>query len=307
MRKQSLALLVLIFKLSLSSFGQYNLDYGVSVGASNYLGEIGAGEGAGRGFLADTDIGSSRWNLGGFARYKFIPQIGVKASFNYLRISGDDARSQNPARRARNLNFKNDILEFALTGEYYIYRINDVGGTGMYNADFNLYLSSGLAFFTNNPKGQDATTEEWVSLKPLKTEGVSYGSFNLAIPLGIGFNYTLQRKYRVGIEIGWRATFTDRLDDISTLYINDYDGISNKTSQSVLDAINKDTGEDIGILISNFDKGSKRGNPQNKDSYMSATLTFSWVVKGKSSFYKAKNSWVLGGSKRKRRKSRAKF
>jgi hypothetical protein len=307
MRKHSLALFMFLSMFSLSSFGQYNLDYGISVGASNYLGEIGGGAGVGRPFLADTDFGFTRWSLGGFVRYKLIPQIAIKGAFNYLRIAGDDAKSLNPARKARNLNFKNDILEFAAIGEFYIYRVNDVGGTGRYNADFNLYVFGGGAVFSSNPKGQDDSSGKWVALEPLQTEGVAYSSINLAIPLGMGFNYTLQRKFRIGLEIGWRTTFTDRIDDISTVYVNDYDGISNKTSQGVLNAINKETGEDPGITVSNFDKGSKRGNPKNNDSYMTATLNFSWVIKGKSSFYRSRSSWVLGKRKRRRRKSRAKF
>jgi len=149
----------------------------------------------------------------------------------------------------------------------------------------------------------------WVSLKPLKTEGVSYSSFNFAIPVGLGFYYTLNRKYRLGMEIGWRTTFTDYIDDVSTVYISNYDRISNKTTQELIDQIHADN-PDLGNgspQVSTYAPGKKRGDPTHNDSYATATINFSWAIRGRSKFYKAKHSWVLGKNKRKRRKSRDKF
>lgn len=300
-------LLTLVFALivSLSGYSQYYVDYGISAGASSYLGEFGGGEGPRRDFVADMKLSYTRWTIGGFYRYRVSPKIGLKASLNYIRLSGDDAKTKNPARRARNLNFKNDMFEFLLNGEFYIYKVNDVGRTGRYSTDFNLYLFGGVGMFYSTPKGQTASGE-WVSLRPLKTEGKSYSSLNLAIPLGIGFYYTLQRKYRLGMELGWRTTFTDYIDDASTLYINDYDGISNKTTPALVKEINSEFTEDV-IKEHNYIAGSKRGDPNHNDSYMTATVNFSWAIRGRSKFYKAKHSWVLGKNKRRRRKSRAKF
>lgn len=288
-----------------NSYSQYNTDYGISVGASNYLGEFGGGEGEGRGFVSDLELSYTRWALGGFLRTKISNNISTKISLNYIRLSGDDVKSDNPGRRGRNLNFKNDMFELLLNGEFYIYKVNDVGGSGRYSTDFNLYLFGGIGLFYSSPKGQ-TTDGDWVLLKPLQTEGVSYNSLNFAIPLGIGFYYTFERKYRLGLEIGWRTTFTDYIDDASTFYANDYDGISNKTDQKLLDQINTETGEEIGLLPTNFDAGSKRGDPENNDAYMTATVNFSLAIKGKSKFSKSRHSYILGG-KRRRRKSRPKF
>jgi hypothetical protein len=305
MRNQLLTL-VFISMMSLASFGQYNFDYGISAGGSSSLGEIGSGA-AKKSVLSSFDFGNIGWSLGGFARYKVIPNFAFKGALNYLRLSGDDKNSSSPTRKARNLNFKNDIFDISTTGEIYVYSINDVGGTGRYNPDFNLYVFGGISAFFSNPKGQDDLTGDWVSLRPLKTEGVTYSSLNLSIPVGVGFYYTLQRKFRLGLEFGWRFTFTDYLDDISTAYAHDYDGISNKTSQQLLNEINNETGEVADLLVDYFAAGDKRGNSENNDAYMSATVNFSWVIKGKSRFNKSKSSWMLGKKKGKRRKSRAKF
>ena len=52
MRKLLLTL-VFTITMTLSGYSQYNIDYGFSVGASNYLGEFGGGDGDGRAFVAD--------------------------------------------------------------------------------------------------------------------------------------------------------------------------------------------------------------------------------------------------------------
>jgi hypothetical protein len=293
-----------------ASYGQYNVDYGFAVGGASYLGDIGGGADTRKDFVSDMKLSSSRWTLGGFFRYRIGSKLAVKASLNYIRLTGDDAKTENPPRRARNLNFKNDMYEFLVNGELYLYKVNDVGGRGTYSADFNLYAFVGVGLFYSNPKGE-TSTGEWVSLQPLQTEGVTYSKFNFALPVGLGFYYTLSRKYRVGLEIGWRTTFTDYIDDVSTVYANDYDGISNKTSPALLNEINAENGFEPGdkgyISVNNFDAGSKRGDPSHNDSYMTATLNFSMAIRGRSKFYRSRHSWVLGKNKRRRRKSRAKF
>ena len=304
--RKSLFTLVFAITVCLSGYSQYNIDYGFSVGAANYLGDICGGEGVGKGFVSDMKLNATRWNLGGFFRYKIANKFALKASLGYVRLTADDANTPNPARRGRNLNFKNDMIELLGTMEYYIYKANDVGGSGRYNTDFNLYLFGGIGAFYSNPKGQNSITGEWVSLKPLATEGASYSSINLAVPVGIGFYYTLQRKYRLGLELGWRHTFTDYIDDVSGEYISDFDGISNKSDEDFINSITHIDGQNQ-PTVDTYGPGKKRGNPDNNDSYMTATVNFSWAIRGKSKFYKSRHSWVLGKKKRRRRKSRAKF
>jgi len=308
--QKKLLIIALLTITCLASNAQYNVDFGISGGVSNYLGEIGGGPDTRKDFISDMKLSSTRFTLGGFFRYRFAPKLAVKTSLNYIRLTGDDANTQNAPRRARNLNFKNDIYEFLVNGEFYLFKVNDVGRRGTYSSDFNLYAFAGIGMFYSNPKGQDVSGE-WVALKPLQSEGVSYSSFSFAIPVGLGFYYTMNRKYRLGLEVGWRTTFTDYIDDVSTVYANDYDGISNKTSQALLNKINNENGFEDGdkeyLKLAHFDKGSKRGDPSHNDSYMTATVNFSWAIRGKSKFYRARHSWVLGKNKRRRRKSRAKF
>jgi hypothetical protein len=298
-------LIVISIITSVAAHAQYYVDYGFSVGATSYLGEFGGGEDTRKDFVMDMKLDFTRWTVGGFYRYRVSNKFALKGALNYIRLSGDDALTGNAARRGRNLNFKNDMFELLVNGELYIYKVNDVGGTGRYQNDFNLYLFGGVGLFYSNPKGEDVNGN-WIALRDLQTEGVSYSAFNFAIPLGVGFYYTIDRKYRLGLEIGWRTTFTDYIDDASTVYTTNYDGISNKTTQALVDEINGEYSEDQ-IQTYNYIPGSKRGDPTHNDSYMTATINFSWAIRGRSKFYRAKHSWVLGKKGRKRRKSRAKF
>lgn len=294
-----------------SAYSQYYVDYGFSVGASNYLGEMGGGIGERRGGLADMKLNYTRWNLGGFYRYRISNRFGVKGTLNYVRLSGNDSETLNPNRRGRNLNFKNDMIEAAGHLELYLYKVNDVGGTGRYSSDFNLYLFGGVGAFYSNPKGE--LNGEWYALQPLQTEGVSYSKFNFAIPAGIGFYYTINRKYRLGLEASWRTTFTDYIDDVSDKYVLHTDPLTaklaNKTNQELITEIHLDNPDlnNGSPQVTTYQPGRKRGDPEHNDSYATVTVNFSWAIRGRSKFYRAKNSWVLGKKKRKRRKSRAKF
>jgi len=172
MRKNILALIIGVF-VSVSGYSQYYLDYGISAGASNYLGEFGGGKGTRRGGVADMKLNFTRWTIGGFARYRLSSTFAIKGNLNYIRLSGDDSKTLNPARRARNLNFKNDMYEFLANLELYIYKINDVGRTGRYRTDFNLYLFGGGGLFYSNPKGQNVDGT-WVALIRSRLENNFY-------------------------------------------------------------------------------------------------------------------------------------
>lgn len=306
--RKNVYILAFLLITSVSGFSQYRVDYGFSVGASNYLGEMGGGEGTRRGGIVDMKLNYTRWNVGGFYRYRISNRFGVKGALNYIRLSGDDSKTNNPGRKGRNLNFKNDMLELAAHLELYIYKVNDVGRTGRYSTDFNLYLFGGAGLFYSNPKGE--LDGKWYALQPLETEGVSYGRFNFSIPAGLGFYYTIDRKYRLGMELGWRTTFTDYIDDVSDKYVAHTDPLAaqlaNKTTQAVINSIEPVEGEPF-PAVSTYRPGKKRGDPEHNDSYATVTVNFSWAIRGRSNFYRAKHNWVLGKNKRRRRKSRAKF
>lgn len=307
MRKIVILFLTLLFTSTLMQ-AQRRLDYGISVGVSNYLGDIGGKEKTRRDFVADMKMAKTRWNTGGFIRYKVKPKISIKLALDYLRLEGDDKLSTNPARNARNLNFRNDMFDLAVTGQFFFYEDNDLGNTYRYKNGFRAYAFIGVGGFYSNPKA--SYNGSWVKLRPLQTEGVAYSPIGVSIPAGLGFYFTFEKKHRVGFEMNYRTTFTDYLDDISGNYA-DPSGMSPEAA-----ALSNRTGELTGLdpeFAKNFGynsstgTGNKRGDKTHKDSYMTMSLSYSYVLKGKSSFYRGRYGSFFGNRRGKVRKIRAKF
>lgn len=309
--------------LSSSAFGQYRWDVGVNLGAANYLGEMGGAEETRRDFVNDLQLMQTRWMFGAFTRYEVSPTISFNLGFNYGRISGADSESENPARQARNLSFRNDIQELSLRTEITLLYDNDVSGRGYYNPDFKLYGFFGIAGFHHNPKTQYTGHNleyqgEYVALQPLKTEGVEYKLFQFSIPAGVGLYFTFDKQHRIGWEIGYRTTFTDYLDDVSTTYAA-YDEVStvnrdlawelsSRTTREQIEAVNTlaVSRDLLPVNYESFLPGEKRGDATNNDGYIFTQFSYSYVLKGRSSFSKRRYHWIkkrLRGRKR----TRAKF
>ena len=299
----------ILFVLTLASlpgfaFSQYRMDVGVHLGASNYLGEMGGEEETRKDFVSDLKFDQTKFAGGVFLRQKVGQSISIKGSLNYLRIAGADSLSTNPGRAGRNLHFKNNIFELAAEAQYYFFEINDLGRTYRYRNDFRTYGFAGIAGFYHNPKAMHEGA--WIPLQPLTTEGqvVPYKKLGVSIPMGVGLYFTIEKKYRIGWEVGWRKTFTDYLDDVSTTYAD-----PSTLSPVAAEVANRtDELSNPPTHPANFEAGSKRGDPTHKDNYMYTSISGSYVIRGKSSFYKSRySSHIFKGKKYKKRKKRAKF
>jgi hypothetical protein len=309
MDRKTLRLAVLAFAVPATVatvHAQYAWDIGGHLGGANYLGEFGGKEKPRRDFVWDMKLGQTRWAIGGFARRKINRLLSVNTGLLYLRLQGADALSTNPGRVGRNLNFRNDMFEWYLRPEFTIYQDNDLGGRGRYRTDFRLFGYVGVGLFYHNPKGQINREGEFYELRPLTTELVDYSNLGLCIPAGVGFHFTKKRRHRFGWDFGWRTTFTDYIDDASTVYADP----AKLPSQLAIDLANQ-TSYVYALDPSlphpnNYGPGSKRGDPTHNDSYLTMTLTYSYVLRGQSNFYRQRYNW-LRGAKRIGRKSRAKF
>lgn len=340
-------LLFVLLVGALDAGAQYQWDYGIKLGAANYLGDIGGKELERRDFVVDMHLRQTRWALGAYGRYKFSKRFAMAANLDYLRIQDADANTTYVPRRARNLNFRNDMFELGIRGELTVWYDNDVGNTGFYNPDFKLYLFGGIAGYYSNPKARlvydgtnvldpgdlkpgDFVDNTWHSLRNLRTEGATYSAFGVAIPLGVGFYFTHKKEWRFGWEIGWRTTFSDYLDDVSTYYYqpnpsnpDDMSLALDFQSQAYPELVAELFGETdpakIPGLMNNFqyqpnntsDNQSSRGihsgdEPRiRNDHYLTTQFTVGKVIRGRSKFYKSKYSWVKNRASV--RRSRAKF
>ncbi|HUS03633.1 MAG TPA: hypothetical protein VMY77_17955, partial [Chitinophagaceae bacterium] len=140
------------------------------------------------------------------------------------------------------------------------------------------YVFAGIGYFHFNPY-TEVTPGNKIFLKPLSTEGQGFVSgqepYNLSqfsIPFGGGIKLSLSDDVRVGVELSLRKTFTDYLDDVSTMYIDDNILLANRGQQAVDLAYR---GDDVGSGPYPAE-GTPRGTLAAKDWYYFTGVTLSF-------------------------------
>jgi hypothetical protein len=321
MRKYILAFIIILF-FPLAGFSQYYLDYGAKLGVSNSLTDVGGWDQTARPFVLDMKLAETRWAFGGYLRYKLKDPWSIEADLYYLRIQGADSLSVYPGRRGRNCNFRNDIFQFSVMGEWTFFENPDLGNTYRYENAFAAYLAIGIAIFYQDPYGYGNPVDSkgnplagpdsyhglgWYNLQPLQTEGVHYHKIQPGIPIAMGFNFTIKKKYRIGWSLTWTKTFTDYLDDIS----GHYPQPSQLTSPQAVYFSNRSAtaiAEDHTLpALNNYGPGQKRGDPTNMDTYIITTVDAGYVIRGRSNFYRRHYGGIFSKNKYKVRRRRAKF
>lgn len=303
---------------------QYNWDFGVGFGASNFLGEMGGDELTRRDFVVDMKLTQTRTATSGFARYKINPDFYVKGTVTWAIVRGADSLSSNAPRHYRNLSFKNNLIEAIAEAQWVYYESTDLGHTYRYKNGFRAYIGLGAGAVYHNPKA--FYQGDWVNLRPLTTEGVRYTKVTLVIPASTGVYFTINKHHRIGWNICWRTTFSDYIDDVSTYYV-DPSTLPNATAVALYDrtdhaaadafgaanpAYGNNWGNNFGYSTyvdqNGVQRFNKRGDPSHNDSYLTTQFEYSYVIRGKSAIYKSKyGNLFKGRSKYKRRKVRAKF
>lgn len=223
------------------NFRQHEL--GVLLGTSYYIGDLNPRFH----FLMPQPAG------GLFYRFTWSYRYALRAGFNYGRIMGDDSRSSNADLKFRNLNFRSNIYELNVVGEFNFleYRL------GHQRHYFTMFLFGGLAGYHFDPKG-NLGDGQWRSLAPLQTEGTRYSRFQISIPFGIGFKWNVTDNIGLSVEWGPRKTYTDYLDDVSGLY---YDFSKNAPTSGDTRTFAYRSGDTYNYV------GTARGNPRTKDWY----------------------------------------
>ena len=197
-------------------------------------------------------------------RRNFNERVCLKLSGNYGMVRGDDAVSNNIYERARNLSFKSSVFEGALQLEFNFLPYKH----GSEDEFFTPYIFSGLQFFHFNPKAQ--LDNEWHELRPLGTEGQFKGEEYYAVGAGVlfggGFKIDLSYEWSLNFEIGGRHTFTDYLDDVSTVYPDKDDLLQQRGELAVrLSDRSIDIPDAEGQI---GETGSQRGDSKTKDVYV---------------------------------------
>ena len=201
------------------------------------------------------------------ARYDLTEHISARTYFTFTSLQADDKKGTD-SMQLRNLNFKTKIFDWELTAQYNLWSLNDHWWTP--------YVFAGIGIYHFNPYTKDSAGNK-TFLKPLSTEGEgfmlgvkNYKLTQFSIPFGLGAEYSLNEDMRLGIEFGYRKTFTDYIDDVSTVYV-DQTSLRNARGQTAVDLAWR------GDEVHNSPypaAGYIRGNSKHKDGYYYAAITY---------------------------------
>jgi hypothetical protein len=266
-----------------------------AIGVTNFLGDVGGADNFASRSLKDLNYSATRFGAAIGARMFFIPSLAGRVNLLYARISGSDANTNELFRHNRNLSFRTDLIELSAQAEYYFLRGRNRsrfglrGIKGSRRQDIQLYAFVGAGAFYFNPKGK-YTDGKWYSLQPLGTEGEAllpdtkkYSRINICIPFGLGVQFFVNKYLSVGVEGGFRFTFSDYIDDVS----KNYSAVLVKEQRGPIAGYFADPtlGKGANDMPRSVADGVQRGNPGANDSYMflGATATYKLLSK--------KNKW----------------
>jgi hypothetical protein len=287
--------LMLISALAFSQArNKYKYELIGGAGATGFLGDLGGSNQIGTHFLKDYNFNSTRFNIDAGLRYKKITSaFGFKGMLTYAMVSGNDAYTTDKIRHNRNLNFRSPIVELSVQAEYYFIgektkNLYSIGGlhSKKRGRKFTAYLFSGIGIFYYNPKEELNGT--WYSVKKYHTEGQGlpggpkqFSNFNVAIPIGIGARYAINKRLSIGAEFSVRKTFTDYIDGVSGTYY-DKAKLQQAYGATAVALADPSLGTIPGATSPNGDgSGAKRGNSKYKDSYMLFTVNVNYKIKFK--------------------------
>ncbi|GAB2612441.1 hypothetical protein GCM10026987_07530 [Belliella aquatica] len=190
----------------------------VSTGPTQYFGELYSLWKYNEGIQPD-------WNANIALRRTLGTRIRARAEFSYYQISGQDPPSDPRAfRYPRNLHFRARNMEASMIGEFHWKPVKVYNITRSY---FNLYAFAGVGVSSNDPKALDPRAalrneDLWVPLRPLQIENNPYNKYIVVFPTGIGAKYKLSVYADLILELNYRWTLTDYMDDISAFNISEF-------------------------------------------------------------------------------------
>jgi hypothetical protein len=245
----------------------------ITGGVSNYSGDLQA-----KAYTFD----QSFFAFGFGAQYDITRNFSAISNINFMKIGASD-QFNNANLVPRNLSFQSNIIEWNLVGEYSFMDITQ--------KKISPFIFGGIAVFHFDPYAYD-TTGQKVYLKPLSTEGEGlpqypdqkpYNLIQFAIPFGAGIKFRVSENVVIAYEVGFRKTFTDYLDDVSTIYV-DKTILQNAKGPLAVEMAYR--GNELKGGNQTYPaSGTGRGGPKYKDMYYYTGIRVSIAILSKGDGY----------------------
>jgi hypothetical protein len=255
----AIAMVVLPSTLFAQKYFSGRNEWGFAVGMSNYYGDFSKG------------LNTEHFKPSGalYQKYNFSSYFGLRNQLSYLQIQGtsDDIAGL----QFQNINFQTKVIEAASMMEFNFHPF----GTNINDGIATPYFLLGLGGFWFDPYRLD---KEEVNVRDLRTEQQAkrYSQIQPSIPIGFGIKTMASNRQHaggwiVGMEVLFRKTFTDYLDDTYKSY-GDYKTIKEQQGVGAADWAHAQTLTGGNIVP----QGTMRGDTHLKDWYYFAGLTFSY-------------------------------
>ncbi|WP_397364782.1 DUF6089 family protein [Olleya sp. R77988] len=185
--KQLTLLILTLCSLQFSN-AQIN-EFGLYLGGSNFIGDVGATD-----YIAPNQLA-----LGVLYKWNRSTRHSYRMSLTFTELEGIDKNSDDPSRQIRGLEFTNQIIELSAGVEFTFFDF-DLHQDGFVSTPY-LYTGVSVAqhdnFFYNN-LGEIVSED---------TESYAYG-----IPMVLGFKAAVTPEIVLAFEVGARYTFSDEID-----------------------------------------------------------------------------------------------
>ena len=233
----------------------------------NFLVSVGTGTATYKGEMVNPgDFGSLRPNVAIGAEFYLNSRISLRSELTYFQLRGNDKKADDD-RWERNLSFKSGNIELSVMGTV---SLSPMGIRFYQRSALNLHAFAGIGVLYFNPKAElDGKT---YALQHLQTEGKKYSRIQPVIPVGLGARIRLDPFFNILVEGGYRFTFTDYLDDVSSTRYPDPNTLKSDLSRRL-----SDRREEIGTKPDNYLVG-KRGNPKENDGYLILNVTLQYYL-----------------------------
>lgn len=204
--RQLTVIIITLFSIQFSTAQIH--EFGLYLGGSNFIGDVGATD-----YIAPKNL-----TIGGIYKWNRSPRHSYRISLLFSELEGIDKNSDDPSRQIRGLEFNSQIIELSAGMEFTFLDFNLHKG-GFVSTP---YLYTGVTvtkhdnFFLAN-SGQ---------LEPEGTESFAYG-----IPMVVGYKAAIAQHFVLAFEIGARYTFSDEIDgsvpDVEELQSRSFGNLNN--------------------------------------------------------------------------------
>ena len=260
MKNSAKSLLVITLCLSLVSINSFSQEedkgtyIGFILGKMNYQGDLNPNS---------FTFSHSKATIGISIRQSLNRWISFRGGFAIGHIDAADHYNRDYLK-TRNLSFNTTIKEASIGLEASLLDLS--------TTRFTPYVFGDVVLYHFNPWAYDMSGNK-VFLQPLSTEGQGLSQFpeqkpykltQIALGFGVGARYAINDNMNIGVEMLQRKTFTDYLDDVSSIYVDRNVLLQAKGAKAVEMAYR---GDEITGGLPYPNHGEQRGTPSEMDWY----------------------------------------